>query len=121
MPKHCPACRPIIHNERKRDAMASARAEVGVNRDRLREILDPMREYMSDSMIMTAEQFLDDLVPDSDVPFVADRMPAGTSTPSGPNEGATTEFEDLYGELETRRLAAIMHDWHAEHPQWWQD
>jgi hypothetical protein len=79
-----------------------------------------MRDYLTDDMILTAEQYIANLAPDSDViPLVQDKMPAGTASPSGPDEGATSEFADLRDELEALRIRAVMHDWHAENPGWW--
>jgi len=121
MPKHCPDCRAIIKRSADRERVATLRAEIEAKRDTLRMILEPMRDHLTDDMILTVEQYIDSLAPDTDgvVPLVEDRMPAGTSSPSGPDEGATSEFEDLRDELEVRRIAAVMHDWHAEHPGWW--
>lgn len=123
MPKHCPDCRVKVDREKKRNRQADVRAELARRQETLRQILEPMRDYLTDDMILTVEDYIADLGPDIDglVPLVQDKMPAGTSSPAGPEVGATSEFADLRDELELRRIAAVMHDWHAEHPGWWDE
>lgn len=121
MPKYCTECRVIVDRTKKRDREADARADLASKREEVRRILEPIRDYMTDAMILTAEQYIASIGPDDDgvVPLVEDRMPAGTATPGGPDEGMSTTYPDLATELDQYRIGVIMHDWHAEHPGWW--
>ena len=53
-----------------------------------------------------------------DLGLVPDRMPPGSTTAAGPDEGRTTSYADLDEELTRRSRAAAEHPWFEEHPHW---
>lgn len=52
------------------------------------------------------------------LPAVSDRMPVGTKSPAGPDEGRSTYFAELAGELDTLGREAAGDPWWDENPHW---
>ena len=51
-----------------------------------------------------------------DPALVLDKMPDGSNSPAGPNEGRSTFFRDLAGELDELCAIASRDEWWAENP-----
>ena len=104
-----------------RSRNATIRADLADKQAQMRAVLDPMRDYLTGAMIRTAEEWIANMNGNGDdVPVVSDAPPNGWHTPGGPDEGDTAAFDDVTAELDRRRVAAIMHDWQADNPDWWE-
>ncbi len=55
------------------------------------------------------------------LPLAHDRMPAGSKSPVGSDEGRSTYFTDLAGELDTLSREAASHPWWSTEPHWAHD
>lgn len=120
-PKYCPECRPVVKRERDQARIAEMRADLRDKQSLLREIAEPMRLHLTHDMQRLMDEWIGqlDVDPDKFAPVMDDSFRGAGK--NGPDEGCSTGFTDLADELERRRVAAIMHDWHAEHPGWWEE
>lgn len=120
-PKYCPDCRPGAKRARDASRNAAARADVATKQAVLREILEPLRDVLADGLVRRAEDYIASIGPSDDgiVPIVRDQQPARTASPSGSDDGVSTNYADLSAELERRQSEAASHDWHLDHPWWW--
>lgn len=97
---HCPTCREALARQKANNRYAAARRQVDGNpvvRAALRGVNDRERAYRAAA---TA------LAPDCAVP---DRMPSGSTTPLGSDDGRSTFFKDLAEELDGLAAAAVRH------------
>lgn len=115
-PKYCPPCGVVVNREKQLER----NREVEADRRLLREVANNLRGYVTADMWARVEDYLDSLglPPDSEPPIVPDRMPDGTMSDGGPDEGVSTNWKDLQQELDERRMRVIMHDWFTDNPRW---
>lgn len=114
-PRHCRPCAKRIDNAKRTER----RREIESDRAVVREIANNLREYVTDDMWATIEEYIAGIgVTAKDAPIVPDRMPDGAMSDTGPDEGTSTGWADLADELERRRMRAIMHDWFTDNPRW---
>lgn len=112
--RYCSECRARIKRENDKDRRSAAREEQAG----LRQLAESMREYLTEDMYATVTEYIDSLGVPLATPVTTDRMPPGTLSGFGPNEGMTTEWKDLQLDLDKRRLQIIMHDWFKDNPHW---
>ena len=100
MAHHCPMCRVVIKRERTRARMAARRAEVDVALSRLpHEVSLSAREWAYEAATRAGEK----------LPVQNDRMPEGSKTPSGSDDGRSTYFTDLAEDLDILSADATRH------------
>lgn len=116
---YCQDCRPLINNERKLaryHEMETLKADIRTSADSW--IISGGLDDRADSPVyVQMEDYLESLE-FNEVPITRDRMPDGWHSASGPDEGYTTEYEDVAVLLETNRRAAMRHPWWSENPHW---
>lgn len=116
--KYCKPCRKAINVEKQFDR----RNVIAEDQKLLREVAELLREHLDPSMYQKVEEYVQSLgvpvVSLGDSGMVADRMPEGSSSPGGSDDGTSTNYPDLFAQLEARRLEVIMHDWFKENPHW---
>lgn len=113
--RYCKACRIARDIESKRER----RRKVSDDQHMLHTIAEGMRDFLEPSMYAQIEDYIESLgVHVTRVALVPDRMPAGANTPAGPDEGHSTNYADLAGQLHAKRMGVIMHDWFRENPHW---
>lgn len=121
----CPACRVERKREADRVRVRTWRAEVAEARENAAEILngyvnggmdegyvEPIRDYVDDiaeEMASTVPRRLD---------TVPDRMPPGSNSPAGSDDGTSTYFSDLAEDLDRHAREVAKHPWFAENPHW---
>ena len=86
----------------------------------IREVAENLREYLDPSHYPMVDEYVASLgIPRSSaLPVVADRMPAGSSSDNGSDDGVSTRYKDLAEELETKRAEVMAHRWFTENPHW---
>jgi len=114
--KYCAECRRLRKNEADRDRRQRVREDQAL----LHRVAESLREYVTPDMWQTIQDYIANVgaVPGSPLSLVVDRMPAGTATHAGPDEGVSTTNPMLAQTLEGQRMRAIMDDWFVEHPHW---
>ena len=97
---HCGPCRVVIQRERARDRAARARKTVDTALSRLpEEVGTTAREYAYTLALSAGSR----------LPAVADRMPPGSKSPLGSDDGRSTYFTRLAEDLDARAKAAARH------------
>lgn len=109
----CESCR-VKRNRVKQETRDAAR------RDRLRDAAEGIAPTLEPDLVPTLQQYVEelDLSEGEDLGLSPDRMPEGANTPYGPDEGRSTFFKDLSGELETLHKEASKADWWDDNPHW---
>lgn len=103
-----------------RENTAARKRDIDEQRAEVRVIAESLRPYLMPEMYDRVDVYLQSIgiAHHEQPPIVPDRMPAGTMSNAGPDEGCSTTRLDLEAELEARRLEVIVHDWFTEHPNW---
>jgi|SRR5690606_12020812 len=109
----CPSCRDARKRETDRRTKEKRRQEI-------REAIERVRDVIPTGMVVDWDLFADELAsdPDDQVPAVVDRQPVGWKSPRGSEDGRSTFFKDLAGELDWLERQANEHPWWAENPNW---
>jgi len=86
----------------------------------LRDAAEGIAPTLEPDLVPTLQQYVEelDLSEGEDLGLSPDRMPEGANTPYGPDEGRSTFFKDLSGELETLHKEASKADWWDDNPHW---
>lgn len=107
----CGECLVIV----KREAMREIQRE---RRERARHLIED-EKAVADWLPDIDEERLEEIglaTENGDPSLVLDRPPPGALTPYGPDEGYSTFFEDLRGELKQLRSEAAEHPWWKANP-----
>lgn len=107
---HCPDCRQARNRNLTRERMQEMRTAYYEVCSRLPEEVALTASLDSEEMAYVLGW--------GKKAVVADMQPAGTKTPRGSEDGTSTWFTDLAGELETRARIAANDPWWAAHPHW---
>src|SRR5690606_30419906 len=101
----CESCR-AKRNRGKQETRDAARWY------RLRHAAEAIAPTLELDRVPTLQQYVEelDLSEGEDLGLSPDRMPEGANTPYGPDEGRSTFFKDLSGELETLHKEASKAD-----------
>lgn len=113
---YCEPCRHEVKREQDRDGKAARAAE-------LAELGDRVKCAIPEYLYPTLDEYLGDLDfnEDEDWALTTDKMPAGANSPSGPDEGRSTYFADLVGELDDLCKRAARDEWWTENRFWERD
>lgn len=107
----CGECLVIV----KREAMREIQRE---RRERARHLIEETKA-VADWLPDIDEERLEEIglaTENGDPSLVLDRPPPGSLTPYGPEEGYSTFFDDLRGELKQLRSEAAEHPWWKANP-----
>lgn len=115
-PKRCPPCAKRVDREKR----AERHRDIEADRALVRSVAENLREYVTPDMWARVEDYVAAIGvrPNTEPPLVPDRMPDGTLSDAGPDEGTSTNWTDLAADLEQRRMSVIMHEWFADNPRW---
>lgn len=97
---HCPACRVVIKRGRTRERMAEYRSTVDAALSRLpSEVSVSAREWAYATAVRAGGK----------LPTQNDRMPEGSKTPLGSEDGRSTYFSDLAEDLDVLAADSTRH------------
>lgn len=116
---YCGACRVIINREKSGERyrqMEALKAEIRIDPDVWIESGALDRIYHA-PIYVQIDDYLESLEFD-EMPIIRDRMPDGWASNTGPDEGVTTEYEDLAEILEANRREAARDPWWSANPHW---
>ena len=128
----CDDCRRDLQRERNRENMKERRQRArdiiaNLPEDlRMRvddadyEALDLDSKRLPDEVSIRLAEFMDETAQgaDEDGRLIRDKMPDGASTPAGPDEGRSTFFRELAGELDDLCRIAARDPWWRANPHW---
>lgn len=113
--KFCPSCHVTINREKQVERNAAVR----VAQSEVLAVAESLRPYLMPEHYAKIEDYLAELgVPMPEAGISHDRMPDGTMSNGGSDDGMSTTDIDLADVLDVRRLEVIAHDWFIEHPNW---
>lgn len=120
MSHFCPECRRLNRIAKMADAqrrLADARREVRERADAF-VAAGMTREYVETSYLSRLDEQTAELRSALHEGMVADRMPARSNHPAGPDEGTSTGWRDLAETLDQRAREAASHSWFVDNPHW---
>lgn len=112
---YCPACRAKRNNARH----AERRCEREAARRPFVEAAEALRPHLMPSMYQHAIEVAHELAENGPrVKLPPDRMPDGTHSDRGPDDGTSTNWTDLAEHLDQQQARALADEWFTDNPHW---